>query len=276
MDLYSTLAYDTSRRITLGYSSSFGLSSRLFKGSIRPHIYAIYGLVRIADEVVDGGATTNAASLLDELETSTYRAIADGYSTNPVVHAFALTARQYRIDRELIEPFFASMRLDLSPQTYTTDLYRTYIYGSAEVIGLMCLKVFCDKDSQLYIDLAPGAGALGAAYQKVNFLRDMAADYRTLGRFYFPDSTFDTFDTAAKQSVVDDIRHDFATAKPAVDHLPASAKRAVLTSYQYYYRLFERLDHASVETIKQRRVRLPAAEKLWVLLQTAATGEARL
>lgn len=276
MDVYSTLAYETSRRITLAYSSSFGLSSRLFSKRIRPHIYAIYGLVRIADEIVDGGAVTNAASLLDELETSTYRAIVDGYSTNPVVHAFALTARQYGIERELIEPFFASMRLDLSPQTYTADLYRDYIYGSAEVIGLMCLKVFCGKQPELYTDLTPGARALGAAYQKVNFLRDMAADYHTLHRFYFPDSTFDTFDATAKQSIIDDIHRDFMTAQTAVERLPAGAKRAVLTSYQYYYRLFERLDRASVDTIKQQRVRLPAAEKLWVLLQTAATGEARL
>lgn len=271
MKRYDRLAYETSQRITLAYSSSFGTSSRLFDRRTRRHIYAIYALVRVADEIVDGEAQTDASKLLDNLEADTYAAIKSGYSTNPVVHAFALTARRFAIEPALVRPFFASMRLDLTPQTYTSKLYRAYIHGSAEVVGLMCLKVFCDGDDDAYRTLERGAIALGAAYQKVNFLRDLSADYHTLGRWYFPRTTYETFNNKAKSAIVASIRNDLEQAEPALQRLPRNVRTAVATSAAYYTTLLDKLDRASVETIKRRRLRVTNTTKLWLLGRTVLT-----
>lgn len=270
MKLYDALAYDASRMLTLRYSSSFGSSSKLFAARIRPHIYAVYGLVRIADEIVDDPSVQDAALLLDELERQTYHALAIGYSSNPIVHAFALTARQYAIDRSLVAPFFDSMRMDLEQRDYTEETYKTYIYGSAEVVGLMCLRVFCEGDSGAYGQLQAGAQALGAAYQKVNFLRDMAADYRELGRWYVPGCRYETFDDHAKQAMVADIRHGLLAAQESLRRLPPAARRAVAVSVAYYTALLDRLAVAPVAVIKQRRLRIGAARKLWLLCKTLA------
>lgn len=271
MELYDRVAYDTSRHLTLSYSTSFGISSRFFSSSVKPHIYAIYGLVRIADEIVDTYKGSDAASLLDRLEHDTYAAIEAGYSTNPVIHAYAQTARRYGIGRPLIGPFFASMRMDLSPQTYSTDQYGAYIHGSAEVVGLMCLRVFCGGDDKRYGQLKAGAAALGSAYQKVNFLRDMAADYRELGRLYFPGVTFDSFDETAKKAIVDDIRRDFQKALPALRQLPPSSKKATMMSYVYYSELLRRLEAAPAARIKSQRIRVPSRRKLTLLFRTLLT-----
>lgn len=276
MTLYDRLAYDTSRHYTEGYSNSFGLSSRLFSQKVRPHIYAIYGLVRLADEIVDTIEIEDKAILLTELETDTYRAIKSGYSTNPLVHAFALTARTYSITGELIDPFFTSMRLDLMPHMYTRDLYQRYIHGSAEVIGLMCLRVFCATTPKLYDRLAPGASALGAAYQKVNFLRDIKADHDDLGRFYFPDATYESFDDAAKRAVISDIKADLAVARPALRHLPRDTRQAVMTSLMYYKELIEKLENTPVASLKTKRLSVAAARKLWLLVLTSLKEGARL
>lgn len=275
MDLYTSVAYQASKRLTLSYSSSFGISSRLFSRAIQPHIFAIYGLVRIADEVVDTYRGTDARALLDQLESDTYSAIESSYSTNPIVHSFALTAQKFGISTDLIAPFFASMRMDIPPSSYTSEDYHSYIYGSAEVVGLMCLKVFCNGDQSRYDEMQPGASALGSAYQKVNFLRDLAADYTELGRVYFPGVTYDTFDDTVKQSIIDDIHADFKTADKAISSLPKSSRIAVRVSYRYYSQLLRRLENASVSSIKSTRVRISTPYKLWLLAQTFLTERAR-
>jgi len=268
MDLYTKTSYELSRHLTLQYSTSFGKSTKLFSKETQPHIFAIYGLVRVADEVVDTYTGDDQETILNELENETYRALKTGYSTNPLVHAFAITATQYDITETLIAPFFESMRLDLTPQRYTSELYETYIYGSAEVIGLMCLKVFTGGDSAMYTQLEPGASSLGAAYQKVNFLRDIASDYDERGRVYFPGVDYDTFDKPTKDAIIADIRADFLNAKQALAQLPRDAQQAVGLSYLYYGELLKKLDAASVDEIKARRIRVSDTKKAALLLQS--------
>ncbi|OGL22402.1 hypothetical protein A2707_03710 [Candidatus Saccharibacteria bacterium RIFCSPHIGHO2_01_FULL_45_15] len=271
MDLYTSVAYASSKQLTLRYSSSFGTSSRLFDRAIQPHIFAIYGLVRIADEVVDTYRGNDTRTILDQLENDTYSAIESGYSTNPIIHSFALTAQKFGISQDLIAPFFSSMRTDIPPSSYTSDKYHSYIHGSAEVVGLMCLRVFCSGDQSYYDQLQPGAIALGAAYQKVNFLRDLAADYTELGRVYFPGVAFETFDDTAKQAIIDDIQADFKSANIAISALPRSSRIAVRVSYRYYTQLLRQLEHTPASIIKQTRVRISKPHKLWLLAQTLVT-----
>lgn len=269
MDTFTAISYQHARSLTLHYSSSFGLSSRLFTARIRLHIYAVYGLVRIADEIVDTYRGSDQKQLLDALEAETYAAITRHYSPNPIVHAFALTAKKYGIDRRLIAPFFNSMRMDLKHQDYTPELYAEYIHGSAEVIGLMCLRVFCEGSDPLYQQLEASARSLGAAYQKVNFLRDLAEDYRELGRLYFPGYTFDTFDDQARDQIVADITHDFTIAAQGIKRLPSTCRGAVETSAVYYRELLSRLSQTPAETIKSQRIRVPTARKLQLLAVAA-------
>ncbi|PID31274.1 phytoene synthase [Candidatus Saccharibacteria bacterium] len=241
------------------------MASRLFDASVRPHIYAIYGMVRLADEIVDTYQGKDARQRLDAFEREVMQACKSGYSTNPLLYAFGLSAREYDIDAQLIAPFFASMRSDIKKTSYTARQYADYIYGSAEVVGLMCLKVFVGGDEVAYERLAPGARALGSAYQKVNFLRDVADDYHGRGRMYFPGVTFARFDDAAKRAIEADIRAEFDRAKPAIEQLPRTARRAVMTSYLYYRRLLARIEAAPADTIKSRRMRVPTLEKLALL-----------
>lgn len=264
MDLYTETSYELSRKLTLRYSSSFGSSTKLFASHIQPHIFAIYGLVRVADEIVDTYQGKDKKQQLIQLEKETYAALKTGYSTNPIVHAFALTAKQYGITKKLIAPFFESMRMDLKPQKYTRKLYAKYIYGSAEVIGLMCLRVFVEGDRKQYDALAPGAQSLGSAYQKVNFLRDIASDYEERKRIYFPGVTFESFSEADKRTILKDISHDFHQAHPAVITLPKTAQKAVKLSYNYYYELLKKLEKTPVEILKTQRVRVPTAKKVYL------------
>jgi phytoene synthase len=269
MDLYTKTSYDTSKLVTTAYSTSFGLSIRLFEASLRPHIYAIYGLVRIAVEIVDTYQGSDQKEQLDALELQTKQALASGYSTNPVVHAFAQTARTYHITNTLIAPFFKSMRMDLAPKTFDQKLYDTYIYGSAEVVGLMCLKVFTSDDTR-YSTLEPGAKRLGAAYQKVNFLRDIAADAEGLGRWYFPTGSFAAFDAKAKDAIVKDIEKDFAAAAKAIVKLPDSCRKAVTLSHQYYSELLKRIKLTSADDLKRTRIRVNNTQKAVLFIRTAA------
>jgi phytoene/squalene synthetase len=237
---------------------------------MRRHIYAIYGLVRIADEIVDTYKGKDSKHLLNELETEVYAAIKRGYSPNPVVQSFVLTAKQYGITRTLIHPFFVSMLMDLSPRVYTKELYETYIYGSAEVVGLMCLRVFINGDDKAFHKLEPGARSLGSAYQKVNFLRDMHADYIDLGRLYFPGITFDDFNDTAKNKIIKDIEKDFVKAKKSAALLPASSRGAVELSISYYETLLKKLSRTPAETLKQKRIRVDAATKTRLLVKATA------
>lgn len=266
MQLYTDVSYELSRVLTRRYSTSFSLSSRLFTSEVRPHIYAIYGLVRIADEIVDTYKGADAGAQLDRLEAETYEATERGYSVNPIVHAFAAVARRFDISREIIAPFFASMRSDLTTQSFDQPTYDAYIYGSAEVIGLMCLRVFIGSDDARYEALKDGARSLGAAYQKINFLRDFRADYEQLGRVYFPGVTFDSFDDTAKNAITSDIERNLQLARASLTHLPRSSRRAVSLSLHYYQKLLDHLARTPAETIRTKRLRLPNTYKLWLYI----------
>ena len=267
MTLYEQVACQAARQLTEAYSTSFSLASRLFTKDIRPHVYNIYGLVRIADEVVDTYRGPDARQLLESLERETYEALERGYSANIIIQAFVLTARKFHIGRPLIEPFFASMRSDISPHGFDRQAYQAYIYGSAEVVGLMCLRVFTAGNDKSYDELMPGARALGSAFQKVNFLRDMADDNGTLGRVYFPELQQQALDEASKRLIIGDIDKDFETAAPYIKRLPAAARPAVEASYRYYRELLEALRAAPAETIRRSRIRVPDSRKLWLLGQ---------
>lgn len=264
MDLYKSVSYAASELFTKRYSTSFSMSTNLFDGHMRPHIYAIYGLVRIADEIVDTYRGEDAAEILARLEADVYTAIERGYDTNPIIHAFALTAKHYDISKEIIAPFFESMAMDLRPVEYMQELYERYIYGSAEVVGLMCLKVFCDGDQLQYGELKSGATALGSAYQKVNFLRDIAADYDELGRLYFPGVTYDTFSEADKTAIVNDIEKDFDEARRYIKKLPAGCRRAVTLSAVYYGELLNEIKRTQADVLKTKRIRIGNGRKLWL------------
>jgi len=267
MELYTKTSYKLARTVTLDYSTSFSKSSQLFSADIRDHIYAIYGLVRVADEIVDTYKGKDMAQILKDLETETLQSLKTGFSPNPLVHAFVTTAKRFNIGSDLIKPFFKSMDMDIESKTYTPKLYADYIYGSAEVIGLMCLKVFCDDEKQ-YKKLEPGARALGAAYQKVNFLRDIKADYDERGRVYFPDVTYETFDDHHKEAIVKDIKKDFKKAQVAVAELPANSRQAVALSFAYYSELLNKLEQTSAEKIKAGRIRVNNTKKLQLLVKT--------
>jgi phytoene synthase len=274
MEQYTATSYSLARLLTLEYSTSFGQSSKLFSDDIRRHIYAIYGLVRVADEVVDTYKGTDALELITELETHTLKSLKTGFSPNPLVHAFVTTAQRYGIGRDLITPFFKSMRMDLTPQTYTQAVYETYIYGSAEVIGLMCLKVFCDDETQ-YAKLESGAKALGSAYQKVNFLRDMKSDFEERGRVYFPEINYAEFNDRQKDLVIKDIKKDFKKAQTAIPKLPDNARTAVAISFAYYSELLAKLERTSADKIKASRVRVSAPKKLQLFV-TARINKGRI
>lgn len=272
MELYTQVASAMSKLMTERYSSSFGSASRMFAPAIRPHIYNVYGLVRLGDEIVDTYTGDDKLALLDDLERETLAAIERGYSTNPVVHAYQVTARQFEIDSELIKPFFESMRTDLTVTTHDQASYDRYIYGSAEVVGLMCLAIFCGGKNATYEQLRPGASHLGAAYQKINFLRDMAEDFNELGRIYFPGLQFSTMSDQDKSAVVADIEADLDVARPAIDQLPANARLAVTISYNYYSALLEKLASTPIDEIRQRRVRLPKPQKIAIFAVSALRG----
>jgi phytoene synthase len=269
MDTYTQLAYATSARMTAAYSTSFSLASRLFPLPLRQHIYNIYGLVRLADEIVDTYRGPDQAAILDALEKDTYSAIASGYSSNLIVHAFARTAQIIKLENSLIEPFFASMRRDIIAVNYDETQLEDYIYGSAEVVGLMCLRAFTEARPKLYIKLKPGAQALGAAFQKVNFLRDLAVDHDELGRVYFPGVDWASFDDATKKRIEKDIDADFARAHEAIVRLPYDSRPAVQAAYEYYVALLERIRRLSAVQLKTGRVRLPNTRKLIILGKTA-------
>jgi len=274
MERYQQISQQTAEIVTKSYSTSFSKATQLFSPDIRTNIYNIYGLVRIADEIVDSYGGQDAGVLLDNLEAEVYNSLKSGYSTNLIVQSFVLTAQKYDITKTLIQPFFASMRTDLTRKQFNDKQYREYIYGSAEVIGLMCLKVFCPSTS-LYKKLSPGAQALGAAFQKINFLRDFADDYRTLGRCYFPGVSFDSFNQAAKSLIIDDINADLIKAAAATKQLPRSSRRAVQLALNYYSALLRKLVKASPEEIKQERLRVNDGVKLLLFAQGWAAVQLR-
>jgi len=271
--LYGAVADEAASLVIRRYSTSFGLAARLLGPSVRQPVQNIYALVRVADEIVDGGADeagldpTIAARLLDELEQETERAMQEGYSSNLVVHAFAGSARAAGFGAELTRPFFASMRMDLSATQHDQASFETYIYGSAEVVGLMCLRVFVRDTERVYSDaqlatLESGARALGSAFQKVNFLRDLAADLTALGRSYFPGVDPASLSDAQKNALLDDIDRELALAAATVPLLPKSSRRAVATAQRLFAELAKRLRALPAASLLTTRVRVPDPAKL--------------
>ncbi|MFM7748770.1 MAG: phytoene/squalene synthase family protein [Bacteroidota bacterium] len=266
LSLYRDTNFAISRLITRKYSTSFSLGILAFQPSFRAPIYSIYGFVRYADEIVDTFHDYDKALLLDEFRRDTYLALERGISLNPVLDAFVQTVRQYEIGTDLIDAFLDSMAMDLRQVTYAQDSYETYIYGSAEVVGLMCLRVFCYEQSGLYEELQEGARALGAAFQKVNFLRDLKDDYQGRGRTYFPNLNLGVqLDSHSKKEIEKDIQHDFDQAYKAIMCLPRGARIGVLTAYRFYKNLFRKIQQASSEQILMERIRISNVEKAALL-----------
>ena len=270
LTLYDQVAQDAADVVVRGYSTSFGLATRLLAPDCRTHIRNVYALVRLADEVVDGAADeaggTDAGALLTALEAETAAGLASGYSTNLLVHAFARTTRLAGFREELTTPFFASMRTDLERTEHDAASLREYVYGSAEVVGLMCLRVFLldvapDRRAAEYERLGPGAQALGAAFQKINFLRDLADDSDRLGRSYFAGVDPQHLTEAQKAEILADIEADLRTASAAPRELPPSCRRAVALASGLFAELTRRLAATPAEEITRRRVRVPGPAK---------------
>jgi phytoene synthase len=274
--LYDRVAEETASIVIRRYSTSFGLASRLLGPAVRQHVENIYALVRVADEIVDGGAqvdTVHAARALNELEAETGQAVRTGFSSNLVVHAFALTARDVDFGDELTGPFFESMRMDLSQKQHDRASFDAYVYGSAEVVGLMCLRVFLHGAPVTDLPrFEHGARALGAAFQKVNFLRDLAADFETLGRSYFPDVSVENFDEATKVRLLDDIDADLAVSASVVPDLPRSSRRAVALAQSLFAELSSRLRATPANELVRARIRVPNAVKARLALAAAVRG----
>lgn len=272
----SRASYDAAARASAAtvidhYSTSFGWATRLLREPVRTHVRSIYALVRVADELVDDAGQSwtlqRRAELLDGLHAETLRALTEGGSANLVVHAFALTAIQHGIGPDLIDPFFDSMRADLKVQVHDETSLASYVYGSAEVVGLMCLRVFVAGSQQRYDRLAPGARRLGAAFQKVNFLRDLHADHSLLGRTYFPGVDLSTFSDRERDLLLDDIDADLAAAGLAIRELPPSSRRAVRAAHGLFAELSARLRHTPAEQIARERVRVPDLVKARIVAQ---------
>jgi phytoene synthase len=266
LQLFNKTAFKNSELITKSYSTSFSLGIRTLDKSLHEPIYAIYGLVRYADEIVDTFHQHDKALLLTDFKRATYEAIDNGISLNPVLQAFQLTVNEFDIDRDLIEAFFISMAMDLENTTYDQKGYDEYIYGSAEVVGLMCLKVFCSGDHQEYNRLKPAARKLGAAFQKVNFLRDLQSDFAERGRVYFPGVDFNNFTYREKQIIEKDIEEDFRQAFEGIKQLPSSARSGVYLAYIYYLGLFRKIRKLPPNNILESRIRIPDFNKLLMLI----------
>lgn len=276
MPLFHKVSQLCSRITTEEYSTSFSSAIRLLHKDLRTPIYNIYGFVRFADEIVDTFHGHDKAALLSQFRKDTYDAIEQGISLNPILHSFQLTVNHYHIDLELIDAFFHSMEMDLGKQQYDTHRYQEYIYGSAEVVGLMCLYVFCERDTQLYQRLKPSAQSLGAAFQKVNFLRDVKADHQQLDRTYFPDVDFRNFTDKCKQKIEMDIAADFKHAFEGILELPWKARFGVYVAYKYYLSLFKKIKRTEPSQILEQRIRIPNYHKAMIVLRAGVKNQLRL
>ncbi len=267
MDLYTSNALDCSIKTTRNYSTSFSLGVRVLGREFRPAVYAIYGFVRFADEIVDTFHNHDRRWLLNTFREQTYQAIELGLSTNPILHSFQWVVNKYAIDRDLIDAFLESMEMDLEKKAYTAKEYQKYIYGSAEVVGLMCLKVFCYGKEQEYQRLLPSARKLGEAFQKVNFLRDMKSDLYERGRVYFPEVDFDGFDDKVKKEIEKDIKADFDDALKGIRSLDKKARLGVYLAYRYYLELLGKISRHSSSSLIQSRIRVDDRVKLVLLIK---------
>jgi phytoene synthase len=273
LDLYYELCQDCSKATTLKYSTSFSSAIKLLHHSLRTPIFNIYGFVRFADEIVDTFHEFDKPVLLAEFKKETYAAIHRGISLNPILHSFQITVNEYNIPHDLIESFFHSMEMDLQEVSYDTEGYHEYIYGSAEVVGLMCLSVFCDGNQAQYNALKPAARSLGAAFQKVNFLRDVKADYEQLSRTYFPGVDFTNFTPEMKRQIEDDIAADFRHAYEGIVQLPVKARFGVYVAYKYYLSLFRKIRKTTARQILDRRIRIPNYGKVIIVAKAGVRSQ---
>lgn len=273
MNIFHEVCELCSRSTTERYSTSFSSAIRLLHHDLRQPIYNIYGLVRFADEIVDTFHDHDKATLIKDFRQQTFEAIERGISLNPILHSFQLTVNKYKIDHELIHAFFNSMEMDLQKTQYNNEGYNEYIYGSAEVVGLMCLYVFLEGDAVEYEKLKPSARSLGAAFQKVNFLRDVQADYNQLDRTYFPGLDFSNFTDRQKREIEADIQKDFDDAYAGIIQLPAKARFGVYVAYKYYLSLFRKIKKLQPAVIMQERVRIPDYHKVMILLRAGVRSQ---
>lgn len=269
MSLYNKTCQECSQLITNRYSTSFSLGIKVFDKRFRSPIYAIYGFVRFADEIVDTFHDFPKAELLQRFREDTYRAIEEGISLNPVLQSFQEVVHAYQIERELIDAFLDSMEMDLFFDRYEDSLYKQYIYGSAEVVGLMCLRVFCEGNNEMYESLKAPARSLGSAFQKINFLRDMKSDFDERGRVYFPGIDFTHFNNEEKLTIEADIKQDFDDAYKGIVRLPKGARFGVYLAYVYYINLFQKIKKSTAKRVQQERIRVNDRKKIYLLFQSA-------
>lgn len=269
LPLYNQVSLHCSKIFTRSYSTSFSLASSMLAPETRRGIYSIYGFVRIADEIVDSFHDFDKENLLNKYSQDLNDALKNGISTNPILNSFQLTVNQYNIEGDLIEAFLKSMRADLNKQSYdNVKDYEEYIYGSADVVGLMCLKVFVKGDEDQYQKLKEPAMKLGSAFQKVNFLRDIQNDYEKLNRRYFPGVNLHAFTNEDKRKIIDEIRNDFRQSREGIKKLPANSRLAVYVAYVYYQNLLKRLNRTHPSQIMSKRIRVPGFIKLFILAQS--------
>lgn len=267
--IFDQVSYDCSKIVTESYSTSFSLATKMLATSIRPDIYNIYGFVRFADEIVDTFHSYNKKVLFENFEQQLKDAIEAKISLNPILNSFQHTYHKYDIPYHLVESFMKSMRMDLTKSEYRTEAeYKEYIYGSADVVGLMCLKIFVKGDTVAYEKLKESAMSLGSAFQKVNFLRDLKADFEDLNRAYFPHANLKELDETSKNKIVEEIKADFSKGYTGILQLPNDAKFGVYTAYKYYYKLLQKLQKTPSKEIKNARIRVPNYQKFGLLAKS--------
>lgn len=267
--IFDNISEICSKTVTQSYSTSFSSATKMLAASIRQDIYNIYGFVRFADEIVDSFHTYPKKELFEDFEKQMYAAMHQRISLNPILNSFQHTVHKYNIEPELYEAFMKSMRLDLHKKDYLTDAeYKEYIYGSADVVGLMCLRVFTKGDNKLYEDLKDSAMRLGSAFQKVNFLRDLKADFEGLERTYFPNTDLKNLNEASKQAIVKEIEMDFQEAKKGIVKLPLEARFGVFTAFRYYQRLLKQLKETPSSRLKETRIRVSDYKKVELLARS--------
>lgn len=267
--IFDNVSQECSKLVTNAYSTSFSMATKMLAESIRQDIYNIYGFVRFADEIVDTFHDYDKEKLFSEFSTSLENALNDKISLNPILNSFQETYHKYNIDKHLVDAFMHSMELDLHKKDYLTEEeYRNYIYGSADVVGLMCLKVFVKGDNEKYEDLKNSAMSLGSAFQKVNFLRDLKADFEDLSRTYFPNTDLNHLDELSKKAIIDDIESDFSKGLQGIKKLPLEARFGVFMAYRYYNKLLQKLKKTPALEIKSTRIRVPNYKKIELLTRS--------
>ena len=267
--IFDEVSYSCSEKVTKTYSTSFSLATQLLSKNIRKDIYNIYGFVRFADEIVDSFHDYNKSELFNDFDIDLEKAIRNKIHLNPILNSFQHTFHKYKIDKDLVDAFMKSMRMDLTKKKYNTvEEYKEYIYGSADVVGLMCLKVFVQGNNELYMKLKNNAMKLGSAFQKVNFLRDLKADKEDLNRTYFPNTKFEKLSESEKNEIINDIEDDFKIGLEGIKELPLDAKFGVFMAYRYYNQLLKKLKKTPAKEIINRRIRVPNLKKIELLTRS--------